>query len=131
MLFKLYVIPIIIFCSGLYTNPTSSSFGSIKRIQRVFTRRLYMPLLLYQTMTLDLIYSDFAVSLMLEDQLKTLEKIVHYQMKSKYFRPSYSARKENLILIHSINTSLYRNSFFHRVLELWNSHLSSKKLAKT
>ena len=41
-LFKIYVIPIITYCSGLYTNPSSRSFKKVESVQRLFTRRLYM-----------------------------------------------------------------------------------------
>ena len=42
--FKIYVIFIITYCFGLYTNPLTRSFAKIEKIQRLFTGRLYMGL---------------------------------------------------------------------------------------
>ena len=131
MLFKIYVIPIISYCSGLYVNPTSHSFKGIERVQKMFTRRLYTRLHPkceipdYSTRLHEFGLCSLS-ELFQSNDLKTLSRIISSQFKSRFFELPFSTRKEKLILISPIRTSLYRNSFFHRVAVQWNSALSTK-----
>ena len=130
-LFKMCVVPILTYCSGLYANPTAPSFRIIERVQKIFTRRLFLRLfpksdvpdysVRLQTFGLNRLSEVFS-----QNHLMTLERITNSKMKSLYFKPSFSRRKRDLIIIPSIQSSLYRNSFFHNVLVLWNDRHSLK-----
>ena len=130
-LFKVYVVPILTYCSGIYANPSAPSFKMIEKVQKIFTRRLYAKLYpntnipVYNTRLQTFGLSSLS-ELFTQNHLMTLNRIILSKMKSLYFKPSFSSRKRNLICVTSINSSLYRNSFFHNALILWNDRHSSK-----
>ena len=86
-LFKVYVIPIITYCSGLYANPLRRSFERIQKIQRLFTRKLYMRLYPksqlpdYSSRLKELGLSRLS-ELFVSNDLRTLTNIAHGNMKS-------------------------------------------------
>ena len=124
--FKSYVIPIIDYLCIFYCTNNKSNIRYIESIQKRFTKCLYarmygkapLPhyeqrLTLFGLTSLNVRYDSI--------DLNTLFNITSNKLICD-FSPKFSSRYHQRLVLTPINTSLYRYSFFHRSLTLWNKH---------
>ena len=124
-----YIIPRIEYCSEMYSTNSKSNRDTLESIQRKFSKFLFRrihPNLLIPSYTdrLKIFKLNTLSSRLLKRDLLTLYKIKFHMIHSD-FAPVFSPRSTNRFIVHPINTSLYRSSFFHRTLTLWNDHVRS------
>ena len=127
--YTLYVLPVIDYASFMYCSTSQRNIKTIESIQHYFTRRLFHRIYRNQTRPE---YSERLKLFGMKElhiRYRLLDLILLFKISkgilSTDFCPSLSNRSQNLFIIPPINTSLYRSSFFHRSLTLWNKHSKS------
>lgn len=128
--YKTFVIPILDHCDIFYVFALKSSLSVVEHIKEKFTKRLFRRLhphhcpppydLRLREFNLTTLFSRFKYS-----DLITLFKVHYGFIDSPSFKVRFSTLRRHRILIPSIRTALYKNSFLHRSLKLWNDRLKS------
>ena len=119
-----YVLPVIDYGSPIYIHGYTSAIKDIEKVQRSFTRRLFRRLFPSQTIpSYESRLKSFKLTT-LADRFVSTDLITVYKIINSFMiGPSfarYSPRVHYRLIIPSINTSLFRNSFFHNSLMSWN-----------
>ena len=129
-LYKIYVIPNIFYGLPIYLTNTCFCINSIEKIQKYFTRRLYQRCFPNENIPNYIDRIKFFNIPTLESQclkidLCTLFKILK-NMIDVPFKPLFSTRNSSRIIYQPSKSNLFRNSFYHRSLVLWNKFISSR-----
>ena len=117
-----YILPLVEYCSVFYSKNSATNIKVIEKIQKLFTRKLYIRL--YRSTShliipsycdrLKLFYLPTLESCSTKADLLTLYKIIHNHISVPLFRIIFSSRHKQRITLRPVRLSLYRNSFFHR-----------------
>ena len=134
--YRTYILPLIDYGSLLFAGTSVSVDKIIEKIQKTFTRRLYMRV--FKT-SLVPTYSDRLLTFEIES-LKTRyikqELIFIYRFKTGLFRfnnwhLNCSSRHPNRLILPMINTSRYRSCFMIRPLSHWNKLIPDDRTFKS
>ena len=134
--YRTYILPLIDYGSLLFAGTSVSVDKIIEKIQKTFTRRLYMRV--FKT-SLVPTYSDRLLTFEIES-LKTRyikqELIFIFRFKTGLFRFSNwhlncSSRHPNRLILPTINTSRYRSCFMIRPLSHWNKFIPDDRTFKS
>ena len=117
-----YILPLVEYCSVFYSKNSVTNTKVIEKIQKIFTRKLYIRL--YRTIShliipsycdrLELFHLPTLESRTAKTDLLTLYKIIHNHISVSLFRISFSSRYTQRITLRPVRLLLYGNSFFHR-----------------
>ena len=128
--YNAYVLPIIDYSAIFYVFSSKSNISMIEKIQKYFTRILYRKLyhnlptpeylLCLQEFSLQPISALFGKA-----DLLTLFKIANGTYALDGFDLRYSKSRSYRILLPTVRTALYKNSFFHRPIVFWNYYVKS------
>ena len=132
--YKLYVISVITYGSPIYSLVSVSNINEIEKIQKYFTKRLYLRL--YPN-TLIPKYADrlgLFHLVPLEFQLIKIDLVVLYRFANGILEvPGVNVlRSHHLparLQITSLRTTLCRSFYLHRTIMIWNKFLSYKQFS--
>ena len=129
-LYKVYVLPIVLYGLPLYSNGSNTFISEIEKIQRYFTRRLFMRIKpnetrLSYTERMKLFNLQSLEFLIIKTDLCTLFKLINNLFPSS-FEFQFSTRSPMRFIFCQCSSRLFRNSFFHRALVSWNKLIASK-----
>ena len=115
----------------MYFTNTYFCINSIEKIQKYFTKRVYKRCFPNEKIPhyIDRLKSINMPSLesqCVKIDLCTLFKVIGGLIDVP-FKPVYSARNPSRIIYQSSKSSLFKNSFFHRSLILWNKYIATRK----
>lgn len=129
-LYRLYILPIIEYGAVFYAQCSKYNIRLIESIQKRFTKNLYKRVhntSLYPSY--DVSISEFGLATLLDVHrtldLKALCDLIN-NCSVPIFTVKFSSRVPNRIIIPSIQTSLFRGSFFHRAIINWNDSLKKR-----
>ena len=127
-LYKIYILPIIFYCFNTYFTNTRTFMNSIEKIQRYFTKRLYIRthpnspiphsnerLKVFELIPLESSYVRMDVLM--------LYKILTNRALMFNFHP-HLVYTNLLELFCNLSSKLFHNSFYHRSLVFWKKYLS-------
>ena len=123
--FNCYVIPLLDYCAVFYTRTSKHNIKVVERVQKRFLYKLFKrcyPRVAIPSYTERLgLFSLESLALRYEKlDLVTLYKILTHSLHAPGWAIQFSPRHPKLIKFPRVFTSLYRSSFFHRSLVLWN-----------
>ena len=127
--YSVYVVPILLYCSPLYSGSSVRNMKSIESIQKYFTRRLYIRLNPNLSVpSYDIRLQEYQLELLeiklLRTDLLTLSSIVSGRLVVPSFKFSFSKLSPFRIVLSFVRSSKQRKFFTHRVLSLWNKHIA-------
>ena len=127
--YRVYVVPIVIYCSSIYVFVRISNIKNVERIQKYFTKRLYARIHPNQSVPkYKLRLVEFGLD-SLEVELLCFDLLNFYKlMHGLYFVPDidfkHSAHLEGRLAVSRVRTSKRRNFYISRVITLWNRYAS-------
>ena len=117
---KVYIVPIILYCSPLFGLNTVTNINNIEKIQKYFTRRLFhrlhpnVPVPDYRS-RLSLFELISLEVLILKTDLITLYKIMHNHYLLNNVSVNFSYHCPTRLITPRVNTSLSRDFYFFSV----------------
>ena len=132
-MYKVYVLPIILYCCPLYCPPTKSLPIKLEKIKRYFTRRLYNrgftgPIPDYST-RLRLLGLITLNAVFKKTDLLTIYRLINNRIPSHSFNFRFSTRSPHRILLSRINTNIARKYFTNRACCMWNKLIPPDSIA--
>ena len=128
---KVYVLPIILYCSPLFGLCNISNVNNLEKVQKYFTRRLFfrlypnLPVPNYRLRLLQFNLLSIEV-LMLKVDLVTLYKIINGSYSLSNISVVFSNHCPTRILVPRVNTTLRRDFYFSRTIRLWNGVVKNR-----
>ena len=110
----------------MFSLVSSCNISNIEKIQKRFTKRLYARIYPntsfanYESRLSLFKLTAIKASAEFTDIL-TLFKIIHKQLSVQCIPLKFSSLNHSRLIVNSIKSGLFRNSFFHRSLTQWNS----------
>ena len=132
--YKLYVLPIIAYNSSIYSLVSISNINQLEKIQRYFSKRLYIRLY-HKTLIpnyvdrLALFHLDPLEVYLIKKDLCILYRLSNGPLEVPGVNVIRSPHLPARLQISSVRTSLYRSFFLHRTIMIWNKCLSYKNFA--
>ena len=128
-LYKIYILPIVLYCLPVYFTDTKFCIKYLEKIQRYYSKRVFKrcvsaagcPDYITRIKTLNMPSLE---SLCVKNDLCTLFKLINKSIEIE-FEPCFSSHNPSRLIYHSLSTTLYHNSFFRRSLLMWNKFIST------
>ena len=127
--YKIYVFPKVTYCSSIYSLISVNNIDQIEKIQKYFTKRLYLRL--YPKTAIPK-YSDrlvlFKLDLLeihfIKRDLCTLYRLVNNILEIPGLHLPRSTRLPNRLQVPSVRSTADRSFYLHRTIMIWNKFLS-------
>lgn len=130
--YKIYVIPVIMYCSSIYSLISVQNISRIEKIQKYFTKRLYARL--YPKMPIPN-YNDRLVvfqlkpleALLIKSDLCILYRLLNGSLVVPGVSVSRRDRLPGCLQVSSVRTTTSRSFYLHRTIMIWNRFFSYKQ----
>ena len=123
--YRVFVVPIVIYCSSIYVYVSILNIKNVERIQKYLTKRMYARIHPHQSVPkyklrlVELGLNPLEVELLCF-YLFNQSKLMHglYSVPDIEFK--HSAQLERRLAVSRVRTSKRRNFYISRVITLWN-----------
>ena len=122
-----YVLPRIDYCFMFYLYSLKYTLVSIEKLQRRFTRKLFLRVFRGKPVTpYEERLAVFDIQKLAIRYLVTLYKILNGLIVVPSLVVTFSPCVPHRLILPSTNTTIFKNSFFHRSVVSWNLYVKSQ-----
>ena len=123
------MLPIIVYCSSVYSSTSITNINQLEKIQRYFTTRLYFRMYpksakISYNNRLSLFHLEPLESYLYKIDLHNMYRILHGDLSVPSVKVSYSSLRPNRLCVSKVCRALRRSFYVHRTITLWNRYLS-------